>query len=123
MSKWSDKYKKSIDCDNPKGFSQKAHCAGKKKTFKEVREYMMTRGFSAKVWRLWVVHNSFNYRSATTTVCRLHIWVAVNSLSASQKFAVNYKGSKNVGKQQTMAVWQILSKQINKEIKVTAKDV
>ena len=29
--KWSDKYKKSIDCSNPKGFSQKAHCAGKKK--------------------------------------------------------------------------------------------
>lgn len=29
--KWSDKYKKSIDCSNPKGFSQKAHCAGRKK--------------------------------------------------------------------------------------------
>ena len=29
--KWSAKYKKSIDCNNPKGFSQKAHCAGKKK--------------------------------------------------------------------------------------------
>ena len=29
---WSAKYKKSIDCNNPKGFSQKAHCAGKKKT-------------------------------------------------------------------------------------------
>ncbi|MDB2399777.1 hypothetical protein N9W01_00765 [bacterium] len=29
--KWSDSYKKSIDCNNPKGFSQKAHCAGKKK--------------------------------------------------------------------------------------------
>jgi hypothetical protein len=29
--KWSAKYKKSIDCSNPKGFSQKAHCAGKKK--------------------------------------------------------------------------------------------
>jgi len=28
---WSKKYKDSIDCDNPKGFSQKAHCAGKKK--------------------------------------------------------------------------------------------
>jgi len=27
---WSKKYKESIDCDNPKGFSQKAHCAGKK---------------------------------------------------------------------------------------------
>jgi hypothetical protein len=28
---WSQKYKKSIDCNNPKGFSQKAHCQGKKK--------------------------------------------------------------------------------------------
>ena len=28
---WSKKYKKSIDCSNPKGFSQKAHCAGRKK--------------------------------------------------------------------------------------------
>jgi len=28
---WSDEYKKSIDCSNPKGFSQKAHCAGRKK--------------------------------------------------------------------------------------------
>ena len=29
--KWSAKYKRSIDCNNPKGFSQRAHCAGKKK--------------------------------------------------------------------------------------------
>ena len=28
---WSEKYKRSIDCKNPKGFSQKAHCQGKKK--------------------------------------------------------------------------------------------
>lgn len=28
---WSQKYKDSINCSNPKGFSQKAHCAGKKK--------------------------------------------------------------------------------------------
>ncbi len=34
---WSDKYKKSINCNNPKGFSQKAHCAGRKK-----RESVMT---------------------------------------------------------------------------------
>ena len=27
---WSKEYKKSIDCSNPKGFSQKAHCAGRK---------------------------------------------------------------------------------------------
>jgi len=34
--KWSDKYKKSIDCDNPKGFSQRAHCQGRKKKLNEV---------------------------------------------------------------------------------------
>lgn len=34
--KWSEKYKKSIDCNNPKGFSQRAHCQGKKK--KETKE-------------------------------------------------------------------------------------
>ena len=28
---WSQKYKKSINCSNPKGFSQKAHCAGEEK--------------------------------------------------------------------------------------------
>ena len=33
--KWSEKYKKSIDCNNPKGFSQKAHCQGRKKHMKE----------------------------------------------------------------------------------------
>jgi len=27
---WSKKYKKSIDCNNPKGFSQKAHCQARK---------------------------------------------------------------------------------------------
>jgi hypothetical protein len=29
--KWSEEYKKSIDCKNPKGFSQRAHCQGRKK--------------------------------------------------------------------------------------------
>ena len=29
--KWSQKYKSSINCSHPKGFSQRAHCAGKKK--------------------------------------------------------------------------------------------
>jgi|TARA_B100000287_G_C20238085_1_gene624959 hypothetical protein len=33
--KWSKKYKRSIDCNNPKGFSQKAHCQGRKKRKKK----------------------------------------------------------------------------------------
>jgi hypothetical protein len=32
---WSKKYKDSINCSDPKGFSQKAHCAGKKETHEE----------------------------------------------------------------------------------------
>jgi GH24 family phage-related lysozyme (muramidase) len=43
--KWSNKYKKTINCSNPKGFSQKAHCrarklrqAGKHTKSKPVRE-------------------------------------------------------------------------------------
>ena len=35
---WSDNYKKSIDCGNPKGFSQRAHCQGKRK--KSLKEFM-----------------------------------------------------------------------------------
>jgi len=34
---WSQKYKKSINCSNPKGFSQRAHCQGRKKN-EEVEE-------------------------------------------------------------------------------------
>ncbi len=31
LEKWSTKYKRSINCSNPKGFSQRAHCQGRKK--------------------------------------------------------------------------------------------
>ena len=42
---WSEKYKKSIDCNNPKGFSQKAHCAGKHK-----RNEMKENELTEKCW-------------------------------------------------------------------------
>jgi len=35
IEKWTQKYKKSIDCSNPKGFSQRAHCQGRKKKLNE----------------------------------------------------------------------------------------
>ncbi len=34
--KWSDKYKRSINCNNPKGFSQRAHCQGRKKANEDI---------------------------------------------------------------------------------------
>lgn len=36
--KWSQKYKRSINCNNPKGFSQRAHCQGRKKNEDTVLE-------------------------------------------------------------------------------------
>jgi len=38
---WSEKYKRSINCSHPKGFSQRAHCAGKKKHNESVEMEMV----------------------------------------------------------------------------------
>ena len=38
QEEWTNKYKKDIDCSNPKGFSQRAHCAGRKKKEQEVKK-------------------------------------------------------------------------------------
>lgn len=49
--KWSEKYKKSIDCKHPKGFSQKAHCQGrKKKENKEATGAGSAGGYSAPLF-------------------------------------------------------------------------
>jgi len=37
---WSKRYKSSINCSHPKGFSQRAHCAGKKKHNESVEQEM-----------------------------------------------------------------------------------
>ena len=37
---WSQKYKKSINCGHPKGFSQRAHCAGKTEAASIYRKYI-----------------------------------------------------------------------------------
>ena len=36
--KWSIKYKKSINCNHPKGFSQKQHCKYGRKTIKNINK-------------------------------------------------------------------------------------
>ena len=41
FEKWSQKYKSSINCSHPKGFSQRAHCAGKKKQDESIEMEMV----------------------------------------------------------------------------------
>ena len=52
---WSAKYKKSIDCNNPKGFSQRAHCRGRKMneeiiTEKRDGKSAKSKGYSLRDW-------------------------------------------------------------------------
>ena len=42
--KWSAKYKRSINCARPRGFSQRAHCASRKKTSEEKLDELQFRG-------------------------------------------------------------------------------
>lgn len=47
--KWSENYKKSINCKNPKGFSQRAHCQGRKKKMQEaINESVRTQAAQLK---------------------------------------------------------------------------
>ena len=51
--KWSEKYKRSINCSNPKGFSQRAHCAGRKKNEDQELDEDLRKWFKEK----WVRFN------------------------------------------------------------------
>jgi hypothetical protein len=53
---WSQKYKSSINCSHPKGFSQKAHCAGKNKH----NESMMTMEATCPDCGMCQTHGNLN---------------------------------------------------------------
>jgi hypothetical protein len=71
---WSQKYKNSIDCNNPKGFSQKAHCAGKKKTVSEdlilIIPRVVGKELILKVKLLVIVQE--NQVNLNQSVCLMH---------------------------------------------------
>ena len=69
---WSEKYKRSIDCDNPKGFSQRAHCAGRNKnegtqmrSFKEFNVHKISeekKKVKAPEGFHWMKHGNNEYK-------------------------------------------------------------
>lgn len=68
---WSNKYKKSINCSNPKGFSQRAHCAARRKRAhggktksKPVREDTAEELEKKKGKLLGHLHDSFRDKNA-----------------------------------------------------------
>jgi putative chitinase len=48
--KWSQKYKRSIDCSHPKGFSQRAHCQGRKKNEDTLSEKKRRKAKAKRVY-------------------------------------------------------------------------
>lgn len=72
--KWSEKYKRSIDCKNPKGFSQRAHCAGRKKRLR-----MKVESFES-----WV-NDNYNYKQESNISEKLLLknWGAYRKLVAN----------------------------------------
>jgi hypothetical protein len=65
--KWSQKYKSSINCANPKGFSQKAHCAGRKKN-EDVAEGVMYGAENLNVGDDVIVSGDVEFNGATGVI-------------------------------------------------------
>ena len=94
---WSKKYKASIDCDNPKGFSQKAHCAGKKKMASGglAKPQQSLKDWGDQKWR------TKSGKKSSDTGERYLPKAAIKSLSASEYAATTRakRAGKKAGKQ------------------------
>jgi hypothetical protein len=95
--KWSEEYKKSIDCKNPKGFSQKAHCQSKtkKKETKEATGSGSTGSFTAPVG---FKDSGFVRRSFKETP-------KLKESNVEKVEATEATGSGSVGGYETPAMW------------------
>lgn len=66
--KWSAKYKRSIDCSNPRGFSQRAHCAGRKKkkseSYSKLELAILEGGHDLLEWRADMKNKSVKEQAA-----------------------------------------------------------
>jgi len=69
--KWSEKYKRSIDCNNPKGFSQRAHCQGRKKKTNESEELKGGLADNKSLIQIAKKHDSKGYYHITNMVSSL----------------------------------------------------
>jgi hypothetical protein len=100
--KWSDKRKKAVDCDNPKGFSERAHCAGRKKKMAGgglAKSQQSLKDWTAQKWRTKSGKPSTQGPKATGE--RYLPEAAIKNLSASEYAATTKakRAGKAAGKQ------------------------
>lgn len=89
VEKWTMKYKKSINCKNPKGFSQKAHCQGRKK----LKENYST-ALSIFIVEKWNPRNKEAHAACKASVkSRFRVWPSAYASAAVVKCYKKKTGS------------------------------
>jgi hypothetical protein len=109
--KWSEKYKKSINCNSPKGFSQKAHCQGRKKHLKENFE-------NPEIFKSSIEKNLKEYTSnyewldsvdaEFTTLGRSGGWIKQQDVPLCM-YTVKFNGDKTPSYEQQKALFEDIS--------------
>jgi hypothetical protein len=96
--KWSQKYKSSINCSNPKGFSQRAHCAGRKKKVNESSGYSLSGSFTPDLTRskVWLLKELSEIAPTLDTVYVLGSWYGNLALYMHLQPTVKYDRIINV---------------------------
>ena len=102
---WSEKYKKSIDCNNPKGFSQRAHCQGKKKKLKET----ITESERTAMAKLRDLAKKLSYDDSKDKTSKEKIEKLYDKLKVQYKIGFNFE-KKEQSKNPTQTIIDNLSK-------------
>ena len=116
---WSKKYKRSIDCNNPKGFSQKAHCAGRKK-----RENVMSSKLEELVGKP-ITEEQFDEAAGKKDACyhkvkaRYDVWPSAYASGALVK--CRKVGAANWGKSKKEGLGDKIAKRLKKHKGVNLK--
>ena len=120
---WSKKYKRSIDCSNPKGFSQKAHCAGRKK-----KENVMSSKLEELVGKR-LTEEQFDEAAGKKDACyykvkaRYDVWPSAYASGALVKCRkVGAKNWGNKSKKEGLDDLKALPKDLKKSIKKNRKE-
>ena len=96
--KWSQKYKSSINCSNPKGFSQRAHCAGRKKKVNESSGPSLQGSFTSDLTtsKVWLLKELAQIAPEVDTVYVLGSWYGNLALYMHLQPTVKYDQIINV---------------------------
>jgi hypothetical protein len=102
--KWSQKYKDSINCSNPKGFSQRAHCAGRKKKVNESSGYSLKGSFTPDLIRskVWLIKELAQISPTIQTIYILGSWYGNLSLYMNLLNDIKFNNIINVEQDQSM---------------------